>query len=223
MNNNVPINWLNIFEREKKEFYFINIMNNLAFERKNKSIFPPKGKVFNAFLYTEFKNIKVVILGQDPYYKINQAHGLAFSVEKTVPIPVSLKNIQKEIVNDLKINHTFTHGCLINWASQGVFLLNSILTVESGKPGSHYKLGWENFTDRIISYISEYCNGVVFLLWGSHARKKIHLINQDRHYIFLASHPSPLSVFRGFFGCRHFSKTNKILKNQKKSPINWCF
>ncbi|AAO26905.1 uracil-DNA glycosylase [Buchnera aphidicola str. Bp (Baizongia pistaciae)] len=224
MDNRTLLNWSSILKNEKKKYYFINIINHLFFERQKKMIFPPKGKVFNAFVHTQLYDIKVVILGQDPYYKINQAHGLAFSVENIVKfIPSSLKNIQKEIISDLGQNRSFSHGCLTKWALQGVFLLNSVLTVEAGKPGSHYKLGWERFTNKVISIINEYCKGVVFLLWGSYAQKKICLIDRTRHYILLAPHPSPLSAYRGFFGCRHFSKTNKILKQQNKSPINWFF
>lgn len=134
-----------------------------------------------------------------------------------------MKNIQKEIINDLGCNHIYSHGCLESWAYQGVLLLNSVLTVVSEQPGSHEKLGWGIFTDQVIKYISLYCDGIVFLLWGDKAKKKLCLIDQSKHHVFLASHPSPLSVHRGFFGCRHFSKTNKILIRQKKSPINWLF
>ncbi|XBC41417.1 MAG: uracil-DNA glycosylase [Buchnera aphidicola (Nurudea yanoniella)] len=220
---NYIINWKNVLEKEKKKCYFVNIIKNLSKIRKKKLIYPPKHEIFNAFLLTKFSNIKVVIIGQDPYFKKGQAHGLAFSVKKGVKIPPSLLNIQKELVNDIGINFIFKHGCLEHWAYQGVFLLNSSLTVESGKPGSHFKLGWELFTDKVIRIINEYHSGIIFLLWGSHARNKMKNICNQRHHILLASHPSPLSCYKGFFGCRHFSKTNVFLKEQNKGEINWFF
>lgn len=208
-------------KRRKKKLYFINIVKNLANIRKTKIVYPPKHEVFNAFSLTHFSNIKVVIIGQDPYFRKGQAHGLAFSVRKNVKIPPSLVNIQKELVNDIGKNFFFQNGCLKNWARQGVFLLNSVLTVESNKPGSHFKLGWENFTNKVIKIISDCHTGVIFLLWGSYAKKKIAHICIRKHHILLASHPSPLSSYHGFFGCRHFSKTNFLLKKQNKTPINW--
>ncbi|AWH90586.1 uracil-DNA glycosylase [Buchnera aphidicola (Melanaphis sacchari)] len=209
------------FVSRKKKKYFLNIINYLHRERSRKIIYPPKKYVFNAFLLTEFSKIKVVIIGQDPYFSKNQAHGLAFSVPKNCSIPPSLKNIYKEINKNFKRNNIFNHGCLKNWAKQGVFLLNSILTVESGKPKSHYHIGWNIFTDKVISLISYYRSSIVFLLWGNDAKKKCHLINMNNHYVFTASHPSPLSAHRGFFGCNHFSKTNSILLENKKKIINW--
>ncbi|AHG60189.1 Ung [Buchnera aphidicola str. G002 (Myzus persicae)] len=190
-------------------------------QRLKKIIYPDQKYIFNAFLLTNLNDIKVVILGQDPYFSQDQAHGLSFSVPKNSTIPPSLKNIYKELNSDFKKKHIFNHGCLQNWATQGVFLLNTILTVESGKPKSHSSIGWHIFTDKVISIISSYRKSVVFLLWGKDAQKKRHLININNHYILKSPHPSPLSAHRGFFGCKHFSLTNKILSDNKKKPIDW--
>ncbi|QCI19760.1 uracil-DNA glycosylase [Buchnera aphidicola (Brevicoryne brassicae)] len=208
-----------VISRKKK--YFINIIKFLKKERLKKIIYPKQKDIFNAFLLTDFAKIKVVILGQDPYFCHNQAHGLSFSVPYNCTIPPSLKNIYKELNSDFKKKHIFNHGCLENWANQGVFLLNTSLTVESKKPKSHSNIGWDIFTDKVISVISLYKNSIVFLLWGHDAQKKINLINIKNHYILKASHPSPLSAYRGFFGCKHFSSTNKILIKNNKAPINW--
>lgn len=188
-----------------------------------KNIYPPAKEVFTAFRLTNLHKIKVVIIGQDPYYHFNQAHGLAFSVNKGVIIPPSLKNIYKEIVSDLSCPNDFIDGSLNSWSDQGVFLLNSVLTVESGKPASHFNIGWQVFTDQVIRIINKYLNGIVFLLWGNFSKNKSFLIDNKKHYILQASHPSPLSAYRGFFGCRHFSQTNKILIKQGKTPIKWVF
>ncbi|QIQ41785.1 MAG: uracil-DNA glycosylase [Buchnera aphidicola (Microlophium carnosum)] len=210
-----------MFCLKKKKRYFINIMKFLRQERLNKIIYPDAKDIFNAFVLTNFNDIKVVILGQDPYYSKNQAHGLSFSVPKDLTIPPSLKNIYKELNSDFKKKHRFNHGYLENWAYQGVFLLNTILTVESDKPKSHSNIGWTIFTDKVISAINLYRNSIVFLLWGNDAKKKCNLIDKKNHYILKASHPSPLSAYRGFFGCKHFTLTNKILIQNKKKPINW--
>lgn len=196
-------------------------MQFLKQSRLHNTIYPNQRDIFNAFSLTCFNNIKVVILGQDPYFSHNQAHGLSFSVPKDQNIPPSLKNIYKELNSDFKKNFVFKHGCLINWAKQGVFLLNSILTVESGKPKSHSSIGWNIFTDKVISMINLHKNSIIFLLWGNDAQKKSILINHNNHYILKASHPSPLSAYRGFFGCKHFSLTNKILLKNDQKPINW--
>lgn len=172
---------------------------------------------------TKFTSVKVVIIGQDPYYNYNQANGLAFSVNIGTMIPSSLKNIYKELSNDISPGYVFQSGFLKHWASQGVLLLNTILTVESGKPGSHAQIGWQFFTDKVIEVINQHLHGVVFLLWGSEAKSKSSIINDNKHFILQASHPSPLSAYRGFFGCRHFSTTNQILIEQGKTPINWFF
>lgn len=209
------------FTSGKKKKYFIEIMKFIKKERLQKKIYPKQRDIFNAFSLTNFNDIKVVILGQDPYFSLNQAHGLSFSVPKNCTIPPSLKNIYKELNDDFKREHKFYHGCLENWSNQGVFLLNTILTVESGKPKSHSKIGWDVFTNKVISVISLYKCSVVFLLWGNDAQKKSSLINERKHYILKASHPSPLSAYRGFFGCKHFSLTNKFLLKNKQVPIDW--
>ncbi|QIQ41231.1 MAG: uracil-DNA glycosylase [Buchnera aphidicola (Aphis urticata)] len=217
---NTSLTWKDILSQEKKK-YFLNMMNYIKKKRLQKLIYPPSKDIFNAFLFTSFDKIKVVIIGQDPYFSNNQAHGLAFSVPRNKNIPPSLKNIYKELNNDFKKNYIFNHGCLESWAEQGVFLLNTILTVESGKPNSHNNIGWEIFTNKVIYYISQYKKSIIFLLWGNNAQKKCNLIDINKHYILKSSHPSPLSAARGFFGCKHFSKTNKILIKCKKTEINW--
>ncbi|WMY95245.1 MAG: uracil-DNA glycosylase [Arsenophonus sp.] len=214
--------WVDIINKEKKEDYFRKILEYLTIEKqKGKIIYPPKKDIFNAFHYTELSKIKVVILGQDPYHGPNQAHGFAFSVPKNIAIPPSLSNIYKELKKDIPNFQYPNHGCLINWAQQGVLLLNTVLTVESGKANSHFHLGWEKFTNKVIMAINQYCIGVIFLLWGVHAQKKSQLINSKKHFLLRASHPSPLSAYKGFFGCKHFSKTNEILMKNKSILINW--
>ncbi|WP_261978548.1 uracil-DNA glycosylase [Buchnera aphidicola] len=191
-------------------------------QRLKKNIYPKVKDIFNAFKFTPFYGIKIVIIGQDPYHNRNQAHGLAFSVcSKCTIIPPSLKNIFKEIYNDLKKKSLFTNGCLIPWAKQGILLLNTILTVEENKPMSHANVGWEIFTDQIVSNINKLKKNIIFILWGSFAKKKLPLINKKKHFILTSSHPSPLSAHRGFIGCNHFSKTNKILLKIKKKIIVW--
>jgi len=207
----------------RKKKYFFDIINFVKHERLHKKIYPPSKDIFNAFLFTPFSSIKVVILGQDPYFSPNQANGLAFSVPQNCSIPPSLRNIYKEINSNFHKNHVFFHGNLYKWAQQGVFLLNTTLTVESGKPGSHCHIGWHIFTDSVISKISLYKKNVIFLLWGAHAKKKCNLINSKDHYILQTSHPSPLSAHRGFLGCKHFLHTNKILLSNNNTPVNWFF
>lgn len=214
------LNWHCIFNQEKKKI--LKILKKVSKERCSKIIYPIKEDVFSAFHFTPFQSVKVVIIGQDPYYNANQAHGLAFSVRFGLHIPPSLKNIYYEVTENFNLpKDYYFHGCLSRWARQGVLLLNSILTVESGKPRSHINLGWEKFTDQVICYISTYLNNVIFLLWGQFAQQKRVFINSNKHIILCASHPSPLSVHRGFFGCRHFIKTNNILLEQKKNVIFW--
>lgn len=200
--------------------YFESLVRYLHREKDGgKMIFPPGGEIFKAFELTPVDKVKVVILGQDPYHGPGQAMGLSFSVPAGVPAPPSLRNIFKEIESDLGIKMS---GCpdLSGWAEQGVLLLNSVLTVRSGEPASHSAIGWQEFTDAVIRYISEYCSGVVFLLWGNFARSKKPLIDLSRHYVLEAAHPSPLA--RGaFFGCRHFSRTNEILAAEGKAPVQW--
>ncbi len=189
-------------------------------EQSGKVIYPTPENIFNAFNSTPLNKVKVVILGQDPYHGPGQAHGLSFSVQEGVVIPPSLKNIFKEIKNDLGLPIP-NHGSLQSWANQGVLLLNATLTVEKGKAGSHQRKGWERFTDKAIKLVSDECDAVVFMLWGSYAQKKIELIDTSKHLVLCAPHPSPLSVHRGFFGCKHFSKANDYLQNHGQTPIDW--
>lgn len=186
----------------------------------HKIIYPSKENIFSAFNLTPFENVKAVIIGQDPYHGPNQAHGLCFSVQKGVKIPPSLVNIYKEIESDLGIKMP-NHGHLVSWAEEGVLLLNSLLTVEGGKPMSHKNYGWDKFTDRVIELINEKKENVVFMLWGSPAHAKAKNVDPDRHHILKTVHPSPLSSYRGFFGCKHFSKCNEFLISKKIKPIDW--
>lgn len=216
------VTWHTLLGEEKQQAYFIDMMNFIASERANgKVIYPAAEDVFNAFSCTEFNQIKVVILGQDPYHGPNQAHGLSFSVQKGVKIPPSLKNMYKALQHDFPDFIVPEHGCLQSWAEQGVFLLNTVLTVEQGKAHSHAKIGWDRFTDKVIALINEHAQDVVFLLWGSHAQKKAGLIDASKHHILTAAHPSPLSAYRGFFECGHFAQTNQILIDSGRTPINW--
>jgi uracil-DNA glycosylase len=192
----------------------------LSEKQQGKVIYPPSKNIFNAFNSTPLDQVKVVILGQDPYHGPNQAHGLCFSVQPGVPAPPSLQNMFKELNRDLGIPIP-PHGCLQSWAEQGVLLLNATLTVEQGRAGSHQGKGWETFTDKAIQLVNEQCQGVVFLLWGSYAQKKSAFIDSRKHLILKAPHPSPLSAHRGFIGCGHFSKANQYLQQLKKPPIDW--
>ena len=189
-------------------------------KRQGKVVFPPSACLFNAFNAAPLEQVKVVVLGQDPYHGPGQAHGLCFSVQPGVAVPPSLQNIYKELARDLHINIP-THGCLQAWAQQGVLLLNSCLTVEQGRAAAHQGQGWERFTDRAIGIVNEQCSAVVFLLWGNHAHKKANMIDPQRHLILTAPHPSPLSAYRGFIGCGHFSKANSYLKSHGLKPIEW--
>jgi uracil-DNA glycosylase len=214
--------WADIFGQEKQQPYFQQIMKFVESERAaGKTIYPPSQDVFNAFNLTELAKVKVVILGQDPYHGPNQAHGLCFSVLTGVKTPPSLVNMYKELATDISGFTIPQHGFLQSWAEQGVLLLNTVLTVEQAQAHSHAKIGWERFTDRVIQQLSEHCNGVIFLLWGSHAQKKGSVIDKHKHHLLSGPHPSPLSAYRGFFGCKHFSQTNELLIQQGKSPINW--
>jgi uracil-DNA glycosylase len=213
--------WYEYLGRELKKPYMLQLAQFLAEEKANaKRIYPQEGDIFNAFKYTHLERVKVVILGQDPYHGEGQAHGLAFSVGSGVKIPPSLVNIFKELSRDISIDMP-TSGCLQSWAKQGVLLLNTTLSVEEGKAGSHQGKGWEQFTDKAISVVSEQCLGVVFMLWGAAAKKKVTLINASKHLILLAPHPSPLSVYRGYYGCNHFSKANAYLAKNQKITISW--
>lgn len=188
--------------------------------QKGKVIFPHGKEIFSAFNQTPFNEVKVVILGQDPYHGDHQAHGMAFSVKPGIAIPPSLRNIYKELHNDLNIQPP-KHGHLLDWAKQGVFLLNTCLTVEKGKAGSHHKKGWEFFTNHVIDVLSKEKENLVFILWGSPAQKKAHKVDTSKHLVLKSPHPSPLSAHRGFFGSGHFSKANDYLKKTKQKPIDW--
>lgn len=190
-------------------------------EYSTKKVFPEGKNIFKAFDLTPFSNVKVIILGQDPYHDDNQAHGLSFSVPTNIKIPTSLKNIYKEIENDLNIKKDFTYGNLDGWAGQGILLLNAILTVVAHTPASHRDKGWENFTDFIIKTLSDKKDNLVFMLWGNYAKSKKCLIDSKRHLILESVHPSPFSAYNGFFGCKHFSKCNRYLRENKIKEIKW--
>lgn len=214
--------WSDILAKEKQQNYFQQTLNYVADRRaQGIVVYPPNEEVFSAFKFTPFDQVTVVILGQDPYHGAGQAHGLCFSVKPGIKPPPSLANMYKELENDIVDFKIPQHGYLQSWAEQGVLLLNTVLTVEQGQAHSHKHLGWEQFTDKVIQGLSEQGNGIVFLLWGSHAQKKGMTIDKNKHFILNAPHPSPLSAYRGFFGCKHFSKTNEILQQQGKQPINW--
>lgn len=214
--------WQDVLGEEKKKPYFQQVLAFVREEQlKGKRIYPASADIFNAFKYTPFPDLKVVILGQDPYHGAGQAHGLCFSVQRGVTPPPSLKNIFKELQDDVGLPIP-THGNLEKWAKQGVLLLNTVLTVEAGQPQSHANRGWETFTDHVISTINTEKEGVIFLLWGSPAQRKSSMINPQKHPILATTHPSPLSAHRGFMGCRHFSKTNALLKKMGKEEIDWA-
>lgn len=214
--------WRDVLGAEKQQPYFQQTLATVKAERDaGHVIYPPAADVFNAFKFTELADVKVVILGQDPYHGPNQAHGLCFSVLPGVRTPPSLVNIYKEMARDLPGFCTPNHGFLESWAHQGVLLLNTVLTVQAGMAHSHAHLGWEAFTDKVIEVINENCEGVVFLLWGSHAQKKGRIIDRQRHHVLMAPHPSPLSAHRGFIGCGHFSEANRLLTGLGRTPINW--
>jgi uracil-DNA glycosylase len=200
--------------------YFTALKDFLVEEKRSYAVYPPGDKIFAAFDRTPFENVKVVILGQDPYHGKGQAHGLCFSVPPGIASPPSLVNIFKELHNDLGIAMP-AHGNLEAWADQGVLLLNATLTVRANQAGSHQNRGWENFTDAVIRKLSQEKEGLVFILWGRYAQAKEYLIDAGRHHILKAAHPSPFSVHSGFFGCRHFSKTNEILQQQGKESVDW--
>lgn len=212
--------WKEILKEEFNKPYFLELKQFLQGEKKTQTVYPPGSLIFNAFNSTPFHDVKAVILGQDPYHGPNQAHGLCFSVLNGIASPPSLVNIFKEIQNDLGIQPSL-HGNLEKWANQGVLLLNATLTVRANQAGSHQNKGWEQFTDAAIIALSKHREGIVFLLWGAYAQAKVKIIDTKKHHILTAPHPSPLSVYRGFFGCKHFSKTNDLLKSMGKSEINW--
>jgi len=227
----IKTHWQKIIEQESKQDYFCQMMVDIEQQRsQNIPIFPEQDTVFSAFEYQDLSDINVVILGQDPYHgigknlsgnEIPQAHGLAFSVQEGVKTPPSLVNIYKELATDIDNFSIPNHGNLTAWAHQGVLLLNTVLTVQQGQAHSHAKLGWEHFTDVIIEQLNQHNNGCVFILWGAHAQKKGRKIDSNKHFVLAGPHPSPLSVYRGFWGCKHFSKANAWLKKNNKQPINW--
>jgi uracil-DNA glycosylase len=212
--------WKGALKEEFEKPYFRELADFVRKEYGEKTVFPPPGCIFNALDSTPFDRVRVVILGQDPYHGPGQAHGLCFSVPEGVPMPPSLQNIFKEIQNDLWLAIPKS-GDLSHWAAQGILLLNATLTVEAGKAGSHQGKGWEMFTDAIIRKLSEERDGLVFLLWGAYARKKKELIDASKHLVLEAAHPSPLSAHNGFFGCKHFSKTNEWLRSRGEPEIEW--
>ncbi len=202
--------------------YMKSLRAFLATEKQQgKTIYPPGNSIFNALNHTDFDEVKVVLIGQDPYHGLDQAHGFCFSVQKGVATPPSLRNIYQELQQDIGMSIP-EHGNLTSWADQGVLLLNAVLTVEAATAGAHQGKGWEIFTDRVIELLNEKSQNIVFLLWGSYAQKKGRLIDRNKHYVLEGPHPSPLSAYRGFFGCKHFSKTNAYLKDKGKSEINWA-
>ncbi|RZK79769.1 MAG: uracil-DNA glycosylase [Pedobacter sp.] len=214
--------WLEVLKDEFEKDYMIKLKSFLKDEKQNGFTVYPKGAdIFNALNHTPFEKVKVVILGQDPYHGVGQAHGLSFSVQKGIVVPPSLKNIYKELADDISTFKIPTHGNLTKWADEGVLLLNATLTVRAHEAGSHQGKGWEIFTDKIISELSRQREGVVFLLWGKYAQNKAQLIDENKHHVLKAAHPSPFSAYNGFLGCKHFSKTNDILLKEHKAPVDW--
>lgn len=221
MDVQIETSWKEVLKNEFSKPYFLQIVAHLKTERATKAvIYPPGSQIFNAFAFTPFDKVKVVILGQDPYHGLGQAMGLSFSVPNGVPAPPSLQNIFKELQTDIGMPIPKT-GNLTPWANQGVLLLNAVLTVRANEAASHGKIGWMNFTDAVIRKLSDEKEGLVFLLWGRFAQEKLILIDETKHTVLKAAHPSPLSAYNGFFGCKHFSRTNEILVKRGIEPINW--
>lgn len=217
---NLGNDWDQILEGEFDKEYYLNLRKFLIEEYRTRVIYPSMYDIFNALKATPYKDVKVVIIGQDPYHGPGQAHGMCFSVKKGVPQPPSLQNIFKELEADLGCSRP-SHGYLEQWAKQGVLLLNTALTVRAGQANSHRGKGWETFTDNVIKHLDKRSEPMVFLLWGANAKAKASLITNPHHLILTAAHPSPLSAWNGFFGCRHFSKTNEFLVQQGMSPVDW--
>lgn len=213
--------WEDLIKEESKKDYYIKLMEYIDKEYSAKQIYPSRDSIFSALTHTKIGDVKVVILGQDPYHGEGEAHGLAFSVNRWVKVPPSLKNIYKEINRDLGIDIDITSGYLEKWSNEGVLLLNSVLTVEKDNPGSHRKKGWEIFTDKVIENINAKEEPVVFMLWGNYAKEKERLITNPKHLVLKSTHPSPFSVRNGFDGCSHFSKANEFLKENNRGEINW--
>jgi uracil-DNA glycosylase len=222
MSVNLEKSWLNVLAEEFDKSYMKTLKAFLLEEKhRGATVYPKGADIFNALEHTPFDKVKVVILGQDPYHGTGQAHGLSFSVQKGVAIPPSLKNIYKELEADIPGFKTPQHGNLTKWADEGVLLLNATLTVRAHEAGSHQGKGWEIFTDTVISRLSEQREGIVFLLWGRYAQNKSALIDQEKHTVLTAAHPSPFSAYNGFFGCHHFSLANEVLEKDGKLPIDW--
>lgn len=224
MSNQVAIaeSWKPILQQEFDKPYFVALIGFLKKEKADgKTIFPPGSQIFAAFDYTAFNDVRVVIIGQDPYHGQGQAHGLCFSVNKGIAVPPSLQNMYKELKTDVEGFEIPNHGDLSHWSKQGVLMLNATLTVEKDKAGSHQGKGWEEFTDAVIKAVSTQKENVVFILWGKFAQSKARLIDDSKHLILMAAHPSPFSAYNGFFGCKHFSQTNHYLKQHQLPIVNW--
>ena len=221
MGLDIKLTWDDFFKEEHQKKYYKELIKSIDKAYSKTTVFPIKENIFNAFSLTPISNLKVVILGQDPYHGFGQAQGLAFSTPSHIKNPPSMRNILKEIQEDLETKSICEDGDLTSWAKDGVLLINAILTVEEAKPKSHHKLGWEIFTDNLIKFISLNTKDIVFILWGSSAIKKEKIIDTSKHHILKGVHPSPLSAYRGFFGCKHFSKTNEILKQIGKDEVKW--
>ncbi len=215
------MNWIDIIEQEQQKEYYHKLKENLDQKYLISTVYPPKEKIFNAYQLTKYADLKIVILGQDPYHGQGQAQGLAFSTPKEIKNPPSMQNILKEIQADIGKISVNSNGDLTSWATNGVLLINTILTVEDSKPKSHHNIGWEIFSENIISHINNNFSNIIFLLWGANAISMSKLIDNQKHHILTAPHPSPLSAYRGFFGCKHFSKANEILRGLGKDEIEW--
>lgn len=217
---NIGNSWDEILAEEFKKDYYLKLREFLKYEYSHYTVYPNMNDIFNSLKYADYNGLKAVIIGQDPYHEPNQAHGLAFSVKKGNPVPPSLQNIYKELESDLNIPAA-SHGELTCWAKQGVLLLNNALTVRKGQANSHRGKGWEQLTDAIIAKVNQKPQPIVYLLWGANAREKTKLINNPKHLVLTAAHPSPLSAYNGFFGCKHFSKANKFLRDNGVGEIDW--
>ncbi len=213
--------WDELLKDEFKKPYYLKLRQFLINEYRSQIIYPNMYDIFNAMKITSYEDVKVVIIGQDPYHGENQAHGLSFSVKKGIAPPPSLVNIFKEIKSDVGVDNSGKHGELTKWAEEGVLLLNSCLTVRAGKANSHRGMGWENFTDDVIRLLNQREKPMVFMLWGANAKAKAQLITNPAHLVLTAAHPSPLSAYNGFFGCKHFSKANDFLVKNGMTPVNW--
>jgi len=214
--------WSEFLLHEQQQPYYLELENFITAERAaGKVIYPQQADVFQAFTLTQLNDVKVVILGQDPYHGPDQAHGLCFSVLPGVKVPPSLRNMYKELTTDIDGFNTPDHGYLVEWAQQGILMLNTVLTVEQAKAHSHAKSGWEIFTDHVVEFLNQQDDEIIFVLWGNHAKKKGRHIDRNKHYVLEGVHPSPLSASRGFFGCQHFSAINTRLQTRKQTPISW--